>query len=173
MSFIRAITAAVVLSIPLSLCAEEQTGGTADSPQSAGALTGIDVLEKHRFEQLAGRRIGLITNHTGRNRDGKSTVELLHGAKGLALVALFSPEHGFEGKLDVANIGDSQDARTGIKVHSLYGKTRRPTAAMLADIDTLVFDIQDVGVRFYNFDHGRGHARRSRAQKTFRRARPT
>jgi uncharacterized protein YbbC (DUF1343 family)/CubicO group peptidase (beta-lactamase class C family) len=119
--------------------------------EARDVLTGIDVLERDGFPQLTGRSIGLISNHTGRNRDGVSTVQLLHEQKGLKLVALFSPEHGFVGQLDVAKIADSQDATTGLKVHSLYGETRRPTAAMLDGVDTLVFDIQDVGARFYTY----------------------
>jgi CubicO group peptidase (beta-lactamase class C family) len=111
-------------------------------------LTGIDVLERDSFRQLAGRKVGLITNHTGRSRSGDSTVKLLHEAKQLQLVALFSPEHGFAGTLDVAKIADSEDRSTGLKVVSLYGETRRPTAEMLADVDTIVFDIQDIGARF-------------------------
>src|SRR4029450_5947960 len=105
----------------------------------AEVLSGIDVLKRDGFRQLAGRKIGLITNHTGRSREGETTVKLLHEAKNLQLAVLFSPEHGFEGKLDISKIGDTQDQATGLKVFSLYGETRRPTAAMLAEIDTLVF----------------------------------
>ncbi|MGH7201366.1 MAG: exo-beta-N-acetylmuramidase NamZ family protein, partial [Planctomycetaceae bacterium] len=100
---------------------------------------------------LKGRRIGLITNHTGINREGVSTVRLLHDAKDVQLVALFSPEHGLEGKFDVSRIADSRDGRTGLTIYSLYGETRKPTAESLADIDTLVFDIQDIGARFYTY----------------------
>jgi uncharacterized protein YbbC (DUF1343 family) len=131
---------------------------------AAEVLTGIDVLAKNDFQQLAGRRVGLITNHTGRDRQGRSTVELLHSAPNLTLVALFSPEHGFEGKLDISKIADSKDHRTGLAVYSLYGETRRPTAAMLADIDTLVFDIQDIGVRFYTYISTMGEAMRAAAE---------
>lgn len=135
------------------------------SPPRAEVLTGIDVLQRDGFRQLAGRRIGLITNHTGRNHDGASTVQLLHDAQNLELVALFSPEHGFEGKLDVSKIADSQDQGTGLKVHSLYGETRRPTPEMLADIDTLVFDIQDIGARFYTYVSTMGEAMRAAAEQ--------
>jgi uncharacterized protein YbbC (DUF1343 family)/CubicO group peptidase (beta-lactamase class C family) len=126
-------------------------------------LTGIDVLVRDNFRQLSGRKVGLITNHTGRSRDGHSTVRLLHEAKDLQLVALFSPEHGFEGKLDVAKVSDSQDQRTGLAVYSLYGETRRPTEAMLAEIDTLVFDIQDIGARFYTYVSTMGEAMQAAA----------
>jgi uncharacterized protein YbbC (DUF1343 family) len=121
-------------------------------------LTGIDVLERDGFKQLQGRRVGLVTNQTGVNRRGESTVRVLSTAKGVELRALFSPEHGIEGKLDVANIADVRDAATGLKVFSLYGKTRRPTAESLAGIDTLVFDIQDIGTRFYTYVSTMGEA---------------
>lgn len=127
-------------------------------------LTGIDVLQRDGFRQLAGRKVGLITNHTGRSRDGVSTVKLLHDASQLELVTLFSPEHGFAGKLDVSKIGDSQDATTGLKVVSLYGETRKPTAEMLAGIDTVVFDIQDVGARFYTYVSTMGEAMKAAAE---------
>jgi uncharacterized protein YbbC (DUF1343 family)/CubicO group peptidase (beta-lactamase class C family) len=135
------------------------------APPRAGVLTGIDVLQRDGFRQLAGRRVGLITNHTGRTREGVSTVQLLHEAKNLQLVALFSPEHGFEGRLDVSKIGDTQDKATGLKVHSLYSETRKPTAEMLADIDTLVFDIQDIGARFYTYVSTMGEAMRAAAEQ--------
>ena len=133
-------------------------------PTLRGAvLTGIDVLVRDSFRQLAGRKVGLITNHTGRSKDGRSTVELLHDADNFELVALFSPEHGFEGKLDVAKIGDSQDAATGLKVHSLYGETRKPTREMLDGLDALVFDIQDIGTRFYTYVSTMGEAMKAAA----------
>jgi uncharacterized protein YbbC (DUF1343 family)/CubicO group peptidase (beta-lactamase class C family) len=114
-------------------------------------LTGIDVLERDNFKQLAGRNIGLITNHTGRNRSGKATVDVLAAAKNLKLVALFAPEHGLRG-LEDTFIGSTKDEKTGLPVYSLYdSKTRRPTDEMLAGIDTLVFDIQDIGCRFYTY----------------------
>ncbi|MFK7821092.1 MAG: exo-beta-N-acetylmuramidase NamZ domain-containing protein [Planctomycetaceae bacterium] len=100
---------------------------------------------------MANRRVGLITNHTGLANDGVSTVQLLNESEAVNLVSLFSPEHGFAGKLDEANIGDARDHGTGLKIHSLYGKTRKPTAEMLSGIDTLVFDIQDIGTRFYTY----------------------
>ena len=114
-------------------------------------LLGIDVLERDRFQALAGRRVGLITNHTGVNRRGVRTIDLLHKAENVELVALFSPEHGLQGKLDVANIDDMRDEATGLPTYSLYGKTRRPNPTHLQEIDTLVFDIQDIGTRFYTY----------------------
>jgi uncharacterized protein YbbC (DUF1343 family)/CubicO group peptidase (beta-lactamase class C family) len=113
-------------------------------------LTGIDVLVRDGFAALKGRKIGLITNHTGRASNGASTIDLLHKAPGVQLVALFSPEHGIRGTLD-DTVPAERDERTGLTIHSLYGETRRPTDAMLAGIDTLVVDLQDVGVRFYTY----------------------
>jgi len=120
-------------------------------PQIGKVQTGIDVLKREDFRQLRGRRLGLITNHTGIDRERTPTIDLLHGAPGLALVALFSPEHGIRGALDQGEIQDGYDATTGLPVYSLYGKTRHPTKAQLAGIDTLVFDIQDIGCRFYTY----------------------
>jgi uncharacterized protein YbbC (DUF1343 family)/CubicO group peptidase (beta-lactamase class C family) len=114
-------------------------------------LTGIDVLVKEKLARLKGRKIGLITNHTGRDRAGNPTIDLLHEAEGVKLVALFSPEHGIRGELDQPDIGDTKDAKTGLPVWSLYGKRRKPTAETLEGIDTLVYDIQDVGCRFYTY----------------------
>jgi uncharacterized protein YbbC (DUF1343 family)/CubicO group peptidase (beta-lactamase class C family) len=121
------------------------------SPQPP-VLTGVDVLVRDDFKQLKGRRVGLITNHTGLDRDGRRTVDLLYNARGVELVALFSPEHGIAGKLDHEGIKNERDAATGLVVHSLYdGDTRRPKKEHLKGIDTLVFDIQDVGCRFYTY----------------------
>jgi len=125
---------------------------------AADVLTGIDVLLRDNFAPLAGRRIGLITNHTGLARDGRSTTDLLHAAENVELVRLFSPEHGPRGELDVAHIGDSLDPATGVPVVSLYGEHRRPTASMLDGLDTLVFDIQDIGTRFYTYISTMGNA---------------
>lgn len=121
-------------------------------------LCGVDVLQRNEFRQLAGQRIGLITNHTGLTRDGVSTVTLLHEASNVSLTALFSPEHGFEGKLDISKIDDAADQSTGLQIFSLYGKTRRPTKEMLSRVDTIVFDIQDIGTRFYTYVSTMGEA---------------
>jgi uncharacterized protein YbbC (DUF1343 family) len=117
---------------------------------SGGVQTGIDVLRDEGFERLRGRRVGLITNASGRARDGASTVELLRNAPGVALVALFAPEHGLDitGNGSVAN---GRDPETGLPVYSLYGETFSPSADSLAGLDTLVFDIQDVGTRFFTY----------------------
>ena len=145
-----------------------KTPGSIRALPTAAVLTGIDVLQRHGFEQLRGRNVGLITNHTGINRHGVSTVKLLHEAKGVNLVALFSPEHGFAGKLDVAKVGDANDAETGLKIFSLYGASRAPTAESLQGIDTLVFDIQDIGTRFYTYISTMGLAMRAAAEHDVR-----
>jgi len=126
-------------------------------------LTGLDVLQRDQYQQLQGKRVGLITNHTGLNRDGVSIVELFNTAANVNLVALFSPEHGFKGKLDVAKIKNARDTESGLQIYSLYGETRKPTAEMLADIDLLVFDIQDIGTRFYTYISTMGNAMQAAA----------
>jgi len=140
------------------------------SAESAGQMTlaGIDVLERDGFEQLSGSDIGLITNQTGINRSGTGDIQLLHAANGVSLVAIFNPEHGLFGKLDVSLIEDSRDPVTGIKVFSLYGNSRRPTTGMLTGIDTLVFDIQDIGTRFYTYISTMGHAMQAAAEHGIR-----
>lgn len=113
-------------------------------------LPGIDVLERDGFEALKGKRVGLITNHTGRTRDGRSTIDVLHASPDVNLVALFSPEHGIRGTED-KKVDSAKDEATGLPVHSLYGKNRKPSAEMLEGVDVLVFDIQDIGTRFYTY----------------------
>lgn len=121
------------------------------STRESEVLTGIDVLERDGFRVLHGRRVGLITNHTGVNRAGTSTVQLLHDADGVELKVLFSPEHGFAGQLDVSKIADAQEEQTGLAIVSLYGENRAPSEESLEGLDTLVFDIQDIGARFYTY----------------------
>jgi uncharacterized protein YbbC (DUF1343 family)/CubicO group peptidase (beta-lactamase class C family) len=127
-----------------------RTALPAPAQAPAPVLTGIDVLRAEGFARLAGKKVALLTNHTGMARDGTSTIDLLAGAKGLTLVALLSPEHGIRGTLD-EKVASSKDEKTGLPIYSLYGETRRPTDAMLAGVDTIVVDIQDVGVRFYTY----------------------
>ena len=125
------------------------TGST--QPQNVTVLNGIDVLEKNNFKDLGGKRIGLVTNHTGRDFTGKQTIDVLNEAKNLKLVALFAPEHGIRGELDQAKIDDIKDEKTGLPVFSLYGETRRPKPEQLKDLDAIVYDIQDIGARFYTY----------------------
>ncbi|NOT63373.1 MAG: DUF1343 domain-containing protein, partial [Acidobacteria bacterium] len=124
----------------------------------------IDVLIKDNFAPLKGKRIGLITNHTGRDQAGNSTIDVLFKAPEVKLVALFSPEHGIRGTLDQEKIGNSTDEKTGLPVYSLYGETRKPAAQQLQGLDALVFDIQDVGARFYTYISTMGLALEACAQ---------
>jgi len=112
--------------------------------------TGLDVLESEKFAPLRGKHIGIITNHTGLDFHGKSTIELLARGPGVQVVAIFSPEHGLAGQMD-ERVSSTRDPITGLRVFSLYGETLRPTDEMLKGVDTLVFDIQDAGVRFYTY----------------------
>ncbi|NQT36982.1 MAG: DUF1343 domain-containing protein [Planctomycetes bacterium] len=130
--------------------------------------TGIDVLRREDFRRLRGRRVGLITNHTGIDATGASTARLLHEAAEVKLVALFSPEHGLHGTLDTARIADGRDRATGLPVYSLYGASRRPKAETLSGIDTLVFDIQDIGTRFYTYISTMGYAMQAAAEAKIR-----
>jgi uncharacterized protein YbbC (DUF1343 family)/CubicO group peptidase (beta-lactamase class C family) len=125
-------------------------GAVAAAPARPPVMTGIDVLRAEGFERLKGRRVGLVTNHTGRARDGSTSIDLFAAAKNLTLVALFSPEHGIRGVLD-EKVPSSKDEKTGLTIHSLYGETRRPTDDMLKGIDTMVVDLQDVGARIYTY----------------------
>lgn len=122
------------------------------TPQSAIVLNGIDVLEKEKFKSLENLRVGLVTNQTGRNLAGKQTIDILFEAKNVKLSAIFAPEHGIRGELDQAKIDDSKDEKTGLPIYSLYGDTRRPKPEQLKNLDALVFDIQDIGVRFYTYE---------------------
>ncbi len=113
---------------------------------------GLEVLLSDSLHVLRGKRVGLLTNHTGIDRERRRNVDLLHAAPGVQLVALFGPEHGFAGVVRGGDkIGFDTDSATGLPVHSLYGDTRVPTAAMLEGVDVLVYDIQDVGARVYTY----------------------
>jgi uncharacterized protein YbbC (DUF1343 family) len=114
-------------------------------------ISGIDVLKKNEFAILQGRKIGLITNQTGVSRDGRRSIDVLFEAANLRLIAIFSPEHGIRGVEDRDTISDSVDEPTGLPIYSLYGKTHRPTSRMLKGINTLVYDIQDVGTRHFTY----------------------
>jgi uncharacterized protein YbbC (DUF1343 family)/CubicO group peptidase (beta-lactamase class C family) len=126
------------------------SGAPAQVAPHGDAVAGIDVLREQNFAPLAGKRVGLLTNHTGRAKDGASTIDLLFEAKNVKLTALFSPEHGIRGIVD-ANLPSSVDDRTKLPIYSLYGDTRRPAAAMLAGLDAIVIDLQDIGARFYTY----------------------
>jgi len=164
----QAITGFDFANVAGALPAREQADvGRAGSPLPAGrgnttngapgvtrptnpTLNGIDVLVKKNFVPLKGKKIGLVTNHTGHDRARRATIDLLKEAPGVTLVALFGPEHGIRGEVD-EKFGDSTDAKTGLPIYSLYGERRKPTVDQLKGLDALVFDIQDVGCRFYTY----------------------
>ncbi len=140
------------------------TVSSEDKTDGCGTLIGIDVLCNDRFALLAGRSVGLITNHTGLDSTGRRTIDLLYTAPGVRLKKIFSPEHGLYGTAD-SIVSSSSDPKTGLPVYSLYGAVKRPTAEMLAGLDALVFDIQDVGVRFYTYISTMGYAMEAAAKK--------
>ena len=136
----------------LAACAgpERATARTRHSGRPGRVQTGLDVLEVQKFAPLRNKHVGLITNHTGLDSEGRSIADLISHAPGVHLVALFSPEHGLAGRND-EKIASQKDAATGLPIFSLYGETMRPTDEMLQGIDALVFDVQDAGVRFYTY----------------------
>lgn len=128
-------------------------GVAASHPARGGVVPGVEVLLRDSLSLLRGKRVGLITNPSGRDRSGRSTIDLLYHAPGVRLTALFGPEHGLRGAAEAGvAVASAVDSATGIPIHSLFGATRVPTAAMLADVDVLVYDIQDVGTRVYTFE---------------------
>lgn len=118
--------------------------------QGSPVVTGLEALARDGFKPLQGKRVGLVTNHSGIDRSGASAIDLVHAGKGFRLTALFSPEHGIRGNVD-AHVAGGKDEKTGLPLHSLYGKTRKPTPDMLKDVDVLVFDVQDIGCRYYTY----------------------
>ena len=125
---------------------------TGSSDPGTAVRPGIQVLLEEGAGALRGRRVGLITNHTGRLPDGTLSIDALHRWDELELAALFAPEHGIRGAAEAGeHVASGTDARTGLPIHSLYGETRTPTPAMLAGLDALLFDIQDIGARFYTY----------------------
>jgi uncharacterized protein YbbC (DUF1343 family)/CubicO group peptidase (beta-lactamase class C family) len=141
-----------------------EAAAPADRVAHEPVLAGIDVLAAEGFARLRGRRVGLLTNQTGQSRSGESTIDLIAKAPGVTLVSLFSPEHGIRGLLD-DKVPSARDEKTGLVIHSLYGETRRPTAAMLEGIDTLVIDLQDIGARIYTYPATVGYILEEAAQR--------
>lgn len=126
--------------------------GNALFAQKIRIKTGIEILKETHFDVLKGKRIGLITNPTGVDNQLKSTIDILHEAPSVQLVALYGPEHGVRGDVYAGDKVDTfVDSNTGLPVYSLYGKTRKPTKEMIANIDALVYDIQDIGTRSYTY----------------------
>ena len=143
---------------------EAQSAARRMSVRNGSVKTGIDVLEEHGFDvlQMAGRKkkIGLVTNQTGLDADGRRTIDILAQAPGVSLDAIFSPEHGVTGTLDTTDVNNSKDAATGVTVYSVYGAkdaARRPPPEILTQLDAVVFDIQDAGVRFYTYETTLGY----------------
>jgi len=127
--------------------------------------TGIEVLKERKFDVLQGKRVGLITNPTGVDSNMRSTIDILFNAPGVKLVALFGPEHGIRGDIFAGEaISNTVDSVTGLPVYSLYGKTSKPTAEMLKDIDALVYDLQDNGCRSYTYVATMGRAMAAAAE---------
>jgi uncharacterized protein YbbC (DUF1343 family)/CubicO group peptidase (beta-lactamase class C family) len=153
---VATLAAASIASLPATARGSQWTGrdfgpsGPVPPRTTQPVQAGIDVLRADGFAPLRGKRVGLVTNHTGATKDGASTIDVLHRAKDVKLVALFSPEHGIRGTLD-DKVASSTDEKTGLPIHSLYGETRRPTAVMLDGLDVLVIDLQDIGARFYTY----------------------
>jgi len=136
--------ALVVVGVMGSMPAEAR-----EDPRSV--VVGAEVLAAGKFAMLAGKRVGLIANQTSL-ANGEHLADLLHSAPGIKLAAILAPEHGFRGALEAgAPVGTSVDQRTGVTVYSLYGRSKKPTPAMLRGLDLLVFDIQDIGTRYYTY----------------------
>jgi uncharacterized protein YbbC (DUF1343 family) len=131
----------------------------------AGVKPGIEILRENRFKVLKGKKVGLITNPTGVDRQLKSTIDILFEAPDVELVALYSPEHGIRGDVTAgAKIDNSTDSRTGLPVYSLYGKNKKPSPEILQGIDVLVYDIQDIGSRSYTYISTMGLAMEAAAE---------
>ena len=143
---------------------EAQTASRRVAARNGAVLTGIDVLEAHGFDLIRGteakKKIGLLTNQTGVDSQGRRTIDVLAAAPGVSLEAIFSPEHGVTGTLDTTDISNSKDAITGVPVYSVYGGTdaaRRPSPDILKTLDAVVIDIQDAGTRFYTYETTLGY----------------
>ena len=142
------------LALPTAILACTPPVPAASARETAGqVLPGIEVLLQDSLRLLRGKRVGLITNPSGRDRRGTSTIDLLFHAPGVRLTALFGPEHGLRGAAKAGeSVSSARDSATGLPIYSLYGEARAPTAEMLKDVDVLVYDIQDVGARVYTFE---------------------
>ncbi len=140
---------------------ETQTAARRVAVRNGNVLTGLDVLEQQNFEPLRTyRKIGLLTNQTGIDSQDRRNIDVLAHFPGISLDAIFSPEHGVTGSVDTTDIGNSKDSATGIPVYSVYGATdaaRRPSLDVLKQLDAIVFDVQDVGVRFYTYETTLGY----------------
>lgn len=159
-SFVASIAAANLDSVePQPKDRTPQPSRGIDQPEFAPVRSGLDVLVGEGFSRLQGKKVGLLTNHTGIDRFGRRNIDLLAKASGVDLELVLTPEHGLEGTLNQSEIADGEDARTGLVVYSLYQtKRRRPPVEMLREIDAVIFDVQDVGARFYTYITTMGYA---------------
>ena len=149
----------IIISLLCLLC------GGAMQAQKIRIKTGIEVLKEQNFRCLEGKRVGLITNPTGVDNRMRSTIDILHEAPNVNLVALYGPEHGVRGDVHAGDhVTDIKDATTGLPVYSLYGKTRKATPDMLKDVDVLVYDIQDIGCRSFTYISTMGLAMEAAAE---------
>jgi uncharacterized protein YbbC (DUF1343 family) len=151
---LRSSAFALLAAVALAGCARATPAqGDRSSPVAGNVAPGIEVLLSDSLQLIRGKRVGLITNPSGRDRHGTSTIDLLYHAPGVRLTALFGPEHGLRG---IARAGEkvasTTDSATGVPIYSLYGQINAPTPEMLRDVDVLVYDIQDVGARVYTFE---------------------
>ena len=161
MKFNKIICAAAVVAAMLTNVGKVNAGEARTKVRP-----GIEVLESRGFEGLKGKRVGLVTNPSGVDRNLRSTIDILHDAKDVELVALFGPEHGVRGDAYAGDkVSDDVDPVTGVKVFSIYGKYREPSQEMLDGIDVMVYDIQDVGTRSYTFISTLGLVMRACAKK--------
>lgn len=138
-------------------CEPKENESSADGVPALAAAPahvtlGVTTLLNDSLHLVSGRRVGLITNHTGKDADGAASIDLLHRSPDVDLVALYSPEHGIRGAAEAGvEIASGTDEATGLPIHSLYGDTRKPTPDMLSNVDVLLFDIQDIGARYYTY----------------------
>jgi uncharacterized protein YbbC (DUF1343 family) len=159
----------VILFSAFGLCMAS-TCSNGESSSGRPVQTGLDILITRNFDVLSGMRVGLVTNHTARDKSGRHIVDIVSAAKEVSLTAIFSPEHGIRGSAADGVIVDSAvDSATGVPVYSLYGKTKKPTRQMLDNVDILLFDIQDIGSRYYTYIYtmARAMAAAARYDKTF------
>ncbi|MGM9800559.1 MAG: exo-beta-N-acetylmuramidase NamZ domain-containing protein [Muribaculaceae bacterium] len=143
---------ATLIALATASCGNVKVKAEFANDSAPKVKPGIEVLRDGGFEQLKGKRVGLITNPSGVDNNLKSTIDILHEAEGVELVALYGPEHGVRGDVHAGdNVDNTVDAATGVTVYSIYGKNRKPSAEMLKDVDVLVYDIQDIGCRSFTF----------------------
>lgn len=156
----QSCSAAALACVVGAACGAGDSRPAAEAAAAAAVVRpGIEVLLADSMHLVRGRRVGLVTNHTGVDRQGRSSIDLLAGHPDFELVALFSPEHGIRGEADAGDhVASGVDERTGLPIHSLYGQTRKPTPEMLEGIDVLLFDIQDVGARYYTYVYTMAYA---------------